>query len=67
MIEGIFKLLDTLFQVDENTQIHQNGPSQNHVENTAKPRHTNIQVRNFKHVKFFNNNILAIFACLCPS
>jgi len=29
--------------VDENTQIHQNGPSQNHVENTAKPRHTNIQ------------------------
>jgi len=30
-------------KVDENTQIHQNGPSQNHVENTAKPRHSNIQ------------------------
>jgi len=29
--------------VDENTQIHQNGPSQNNVENTAKPRHSNIQ------------------------
>jgi len=30
-------------KVDENTQIHQNGPSQNHVENNAKPRHSNIQ------------------------
>jgi len=30
-------------KVDENTQIHQNGPSQNNVENTAKPRHSNIQ------------------------
>ena len=41
---NISSLHNFLFQVDENTQIHQNGPSQNHVENIAKPRHSNIQV-----------------------
>jgi len=30
-------------KVDENSQSHQNGPSNNHTENNSKPRHSNIQ------------------------
>ena len=35
-------------QVDENSQNHQNGPSNNHTENNSKPRHSNIQVSTLK-------------------
>merc|ERR1711997_465174 len=50
-------------KVDETAQNHQNGPSNNHTENSSKPRHSNIQVS----IHSFLHNTYTICSNRCVS